>query len=79
MGILQYGAEPNIESADPVDLGDRPPVLLQRFGLRLAARKDGTDRIEEPLPSPVLGSVLCVVGLFSALVGGIFLLGFVRK
>ncbi len=57
MGILEYGAEPSIERADPVDLGDRPPVLFQRFRLRLAARKDGTDRIEEPLPSPVWGFV----------------------
>jgi hypothetical protein len=63
VGILEYGAETSVERADATDLRERPSVLLEGFGLGLAARQDRADRIEQSLPSPNLGSVLGVVSL----------------
>ena len=49
MGVLEHEAEGIIKSANAVDLGHRPSVLLEGLGPGLAAGEDALDGVEELL------------------------------
>ena len=62
VGVLDDKAKGRAEGADAIDLGEGPSVLLESFGLGLAALQDAPDGIDELLHFLILLIELLVVG-----------------